>query len=174
MTLEGRDLGCGTRSLTRHDGIASTYRPLTTCRGSFITRLTPQTADAVSVVSLCSTLLCLPGRHAFQRQLFPAVFPLGSEVERRISFFTQTLTTSLPEALPVDAMPTFSVLTPHSSKRYEYLPLSGRLLIVSPRSFFPCGKSLWGLASIRASYSSNISSNCTVSSNRTLSRKPRF
>ncbi|KAI0246237.1 1-3-beta-glucan synthase [Lactifluus subvellereus] len=40
-------------------------------------------------------------------------FPPGSEAERRISFFAQSLTTALPEALPVDAMPTFTVLTPH-------------------------------------------------------------
>ena len=44
-------------------------------------------------------------------------FPSGSEAERRISFFAQSLTTALPEALPVDAMPTFTVLTPHYNEK---------------------------------------------------------
>ncbi|KAF9238943.1 glycosyltransferase family 48 protein [Melanogaster broomeanus] len=44
-------------------------------------------------------------------------FPPGSEAERRISFFAQSLTTSLPEPLPVDAMPAFTVLTPHYSEK---------------------------------------------------------
>ena len=47
----------------------------------------------------------------------PEFFPKGSEAERRISFFAQSLTTSIPEPLPVDAMPTFSVLTPHYSEK---------------------------------------------------------
>ncbi|WFC94517.1 1,3-beta-glucan synthase [Malassezia brasiliensis] len=47
----------------------------------------------------------------------PEFFPRGSEAERRISFFAQSLTTSLPEPVPVDAMPTFSVLTPHYSEK---------------------------------------------------------
>ncbi|EPQ51775.1 1,3-beta-glucan synthase [Gloeophyllum trabeum ATCC 11539] len=44
-------------------------------------------------------------------------FPRGSEAERRISFFAQSLTTALPEPVPVDAMPTFTVLTPHYSEK---------------------------------------------------------
>jgi 1,3-beta-glucan synthase len=36
-------------------------------------------------------------------------FPPGSEAERHISFFAQSLTTAVPEPLPVDAMPTFSL-----------------------------------------------------------------
>ncbi|OCB90135.1 glucan synthase [Sanghuangporus baumii] len=44
-------------------------------------------------------------------------FPSGSEAERRISFFSQSLMTNIPEALPVDAMPTFTVLTPHYSEK---------------------------------------------------------
>ncbi|EIN14554.1 1,3-beta-glucan synthase [Punctularia strigosozonata HHB-11173 SS5] len=44
-------------------------------------------------------------------------FPAGSEAERRISFFAQSLTTAVPEPLPVDAMPTFTVLTPHYSEK---------------------------------------------------------
>ena len=50
-------------------------------------------------------------------------FPSGSEAERRISFFAQSLTTSIPEALPVDAMPTFTVLTPHYSEKVGLLIL---------------------------------------------------
>ena len=44
-------------------------------------------------------------------------FPPGSEAERRISFFSQSLMINIPEALPVDAMPTFTVLTPHYSEK---------------------------------------------------------
>ncbi|KIM41511.1 glycosyltransferase family 48 protein [Hebeloma cylindrosporum] len=44
-------------------------------------------------------------------------FPPGSEAERRISFFAQSLTTNIPPPLPVDAMPTFTVLTPHYSEK---------------------------------------------------------
>lgn len=44
-------------------------------------------------------------------------FPPGSEAERRISFFAQSLTTALPDPLPVDAMPTFTVLVPHYSEK---------------------------------------------------------
>ncbi|PWN41792.1 putative 1,3-beta-D-glucan synthase subunit [Ceraceosorus guamensis] len=47
----------------------------------------------------------------------PEFFPKGSEAERRISFFAQSLTTTLPEPLPIDAMPTFTVLTPHYSEK---------------------------------------------------------
>ncbi|KAF7319323.1 Glycosyltransferase family 48 protein [Mycena chlorophos] len=46
-----------------------------------------------------------------------AFFPPGSEAERRISFFAQSLTTDIPQPLPVDAMPTFTVLTPHYSEK---------------------------------------------------------
>ena len=44
-------------------------------------------------------------------------FPVSGEAERRISFFASSLTTALPEALPVDAMPTFTVLVPHYSEK---------------------------------------------------------
>lgn len=44
-------------------------------------------------------------------------FPPGSEAERRIYFFAQSLTIDLPEPLPVDAMPTFTVLTPHYNEK---------------------------------------------------------
>jgi 1,3-beta-glucan synthase len=44
-------------------------------------------------------------------------FPSGGEAERRISFFASSLSTALPEPLPVDAMPTFTVLVPHYSEK---------------------------------------------------------
>ncbi|TRM58686.1 glycosyltransferase family 48 protein [Schizophyllum amplum] len=44
-------------------------------------------------------------------------FPPGGEAERRISFFASSLTTALPEPLPIDAMPTFTVLVPHYSEK---------------------------------------------------------
>lgn len=44
-------------------------------------------------------------------------FPDGGEAERRISFFASSLTTAIPEPLPVDAMPTFTVLVPHYSEK---------------------------------------------------------
>ena len=44
-------------------------------------------------------------------------FPHGSEAMRRISSFGQSLTTHIPEPIPVDAMPTFTVLTPHYSEK---------------------------------------------------------
>jgi len=44
-------------------------------------------------------------------------FPTGGEAERRISFFASSLTTAIPEPLPVDAMPTFTVLVPHYSEK---------------------------------------------------------
>ena len=57
------------------------------------------------------------GDKAFKGQFFPP----GSEAERRISFFAQSLTTTIPEPLPVDAMPTFTVLTPHYSEKVRCL-----------------------------------------------------
>ncbi|CCF56073.1 hypothetical protein KAFR_0A06380 [Kazachstania africana CBS 2517] len=44
-------------------------------------------------------------------------FPRNSEAERRISFFAQSLATPIPEPLPVDNMPTFTVMTPHYAER---------------------------------------------------------
>ncbi|KIY70916.1 glycosyltransferase family 48 protein [Cylindrobasidium torrendii FP15055 ss-10] len=44
-------------------------------------------------------------------------FPKDGEAERRISFFSSSLTTALPEPVPVDAMPTFTVLVPHYSEK---------------------------------------------------------
>ncbi|KAJ6630792.1 glycosyltransferase family 48 protein [Mycena sp. CBHHK59/15] len=46
-----------------------------------------------------------------------AFFPPGGEAERRISFFASSLTTTFPDPLPVDAMPTFTVLVPHYSEK---------------------------------------------------------
>ena len=44
-------------------------------------------------------------------------FPSQSEAERRISFFAQSLSTPIPEPVPVDNMPTFSVLVPHYGEK---------------------------------------------------------
>ncbi|KAI9852541.1 MAG: 1,3-beta-D-glucan synthase [Thelocarpon superellum] len=44
-------------------------------------------------------------------------FPSQSEAERRISFFAQSLSTPIPEPLPVDNMPTFTVLIPHYAEK---------------------------------------------------------
>ena len=44
-------------------------------------------------------------------------FPKDSEAERRISFFAQSLAVPMPEAISIDNMPTFTVLTPHYSER---------------------------------------------------------
>ncbi|GME84860.1 unnamed protein product [Ambrosiozyma monospora] len=44
-------------------------------------------------------------------------FPKDSEAERRISFFAQSLATPIPEPLPVDNMPTFTVFVPHYSEK---------------------------------------------------------
>ncbi|KAL2751950.1 glycosyltransferase family 48 protein [Sodiomyces alcalophilus JCM 7366] len=51
--------------------------------------------------------------HSFNTEFFPA----NSEAERRLSFFAQSLSTPIPEPLPVDNMPTFSVLIPHYSEK---------------------------------------------------------
>ncbi|CUS09659.1 unnamed protein product [Tuber aestivum] len=51
--------------------------------------------------------------HSFKTEFFPS----GSEAERRISFFAQSLSTPIPEPLPVDNMPTFTVLIPHYSEK---------------------------------------------------------
>ncbi|KAF9430092.1 1,3-beta-D-glucan synthase [Podila epigama] len=44
-------------------------------------------------------------------------YPQHSEAERRITFFAQSLSTAIPEPLPVDQMPTFTVLVPHYSEK---------------------------------------------------------
>lgn len=51
--------------------------------------------------------------HSFKTEFFPS----GSEAERRISFFAQSLSTPIPEPLPVDNMPTFTVLIPHYGEK---------------------------------------------------------
>lgn len=51
--------------------------------------------------------------HSFKTEFFPA----HSEAERRISFFAQSLSTPIPEPLPVDNMPTFTVLIPHYGEK---------------------------------------------------------
>ncbi|KKY20183.1 putative glucan synthase [Diplodia seriata] len=51
--------------------------------------------------------------HSFKTEFFPA----ASEAERRISFFAQSLSTPIPEPLPVDNMPTFTVMIPHYGEK---------------------------------------------------------
>lgn len=51
--------------------------------------------------------------HSFKTEFFPT----GSEAERRISFFAQSLSTPIPEPVPVDNMPTFTVLIPHYGEK---------------------------------------------------------
>lgn len=51
--------------------------------------------------------------HSFKTEFFPT----HSEAERRISFFAQSLSTPMPEPLPVDNMPTFTVFIPHYSEK---------------------------------------------------------
>ncbi|EGX51222.1 1,3-beta-D-glucan synthase, variant 2 [Orbilia oligospora] len=51
--------------------------------------------------------------HSFKTEFFPR----QSEAERRISFFAQSLSTPIPEPVPVDNMPTFTVLIPHYSEK---------------------------------------------------------
>ena len=51
--------------------------------------------------------------HSFKQEFFPA----QSEAERRISFFAQSLSTPIPEPLPVDNMPTFTVMIPHYGEK---------------------------------------------------------
>ena len=54
--------------------------------------------------------------HSFKTEFFPS----QSEAERRFSFFAQSLSTPMPEPLPVDNMPTFSVFIPHYSEKILY------------------------------------------------------
>lgn len=51
--------------------------------------------------------------HSFKTEFFPS----QSEAERRISFFAQSLSTPIPEPLPVDNMPSFTVMIPHYSEK---------------------------------------------------------
>ncbi|ORZ11336.1 glucan synthase [Lobosporangium transversale] len=44
-------------------------------------------------------------------------YPHCSEAERRINFFAHSLSTAIPEPLPVEEMPTFTVLVPHYSEK---------------------------------------------------------
>lgn len=51
--------------------------------------------------------------HSFKTEFFPT----QSEAERRLSFFAQSLSTPIPEPVPVDNMPTFTVLIPHYGEK---------------------------------------------------------
>lgn len=44
-------------------------------------------------------------------------FPRNSEARRRISFFAQSLSTPITEPIPVECMPTFTVLIPHYAEK---------------------------------------------------------
>ena len=44
-------------------------------------------------------------------------FPSNSEAKRRISFFAQSLSTPITEPMPVECMPTFTVIIPHYSEK---------------------------------------------------------
>ena len=44
-------------------------------------------------------------------------FPKDGEAERRISYFARSLATAIPESIPVEAMPTFTIFTPHYSEK---------------------------------------------------------
>ncbi len=63
----------------------------------------------------CRTLHAPPfflaqGNQSSAGKFFP---PGGSKAKWHISFFAQSLTTVMPQPLPVDAMPMFTVITPH-------------------------------------------------------------
>ncbi|KAK2600079.1 1,3-beta-D-glucan synthase [Conoideocrella luteorostrata] len=51
--------------------------------------------------------------HSFKAKFLPQ----QSEAERRISFFAQSLSTPIPDSLPVDNMPIFTVLIPHYNEK---------------------------------------------------------
>ncbi|KAL2678354.1 hypothetical protein Neosp_009100 [[Neocosmospora] mangrovei] len=59
------------------------------------------------------TFFVAQGDHWFDSQYFPK----NGEAERRISFFAQSLSTPIPEPMPVDNMPTFTVMIPHYSEK---------------------------------------------------------
>ncbi|ORX87725.1 glucan synthase [Basidiobolus meristosporus CBS 931.73] len=44
-------------------------------------------------------------------------FPSGSEAERRMTFFAQSLSMPMPKPVSVDRMPTFTVFTPHYAEK---------------------------------------------------------
>lgn len=71
-------------------------------------------------------------------------FPPGSEAECRISFISQSLTMEIPQPIPVDAMPMFTVLTPYYSEKVS----CGVLLmftddVISLDSTLPMGDHSW-------------------------------
>ena len=56
-------------------------------------------------------------------------FPSGSEAERRISFFAQSLTTEIPQPIPVYAMPSFTVWLNTQS---DFIQSNGRISSRTP------------------------------------------
>jgi hypothetical protein len=68
-------------------------------------------------------------------------FPPGSEAERRISFFAQSLTTEIPLPIPIDVMPTFTVLTPHYGEKVNSRVLRlDQAKLLSLRLYFHCAR----------------------------------
>jgi 1,3-beta-glucan synthase len=61
----------------------------------------------------CAAFFISQGNCGFKGKLFPS----GSEAAQHILFFVQWLITALLEALPVDVMSLFTVLTPHYSEK---------------------------------------------------------
>lgn len=45
------------------------------------------------------------------------LFPRNSEAQRRLSFFAQSLSTHIHDPIPIECMPTFTVLIPHYSEK---------------------------------------------------------
>ena len=62
-----------------------------------------------------------PSTHLLSPCQLKPISPSGSEAERRISSFAQSLTTEIPRPIPVNAMPTFAVLTPHYCEKVSCL-----------------------------------------------------
>lgn len=63
-------------------------------------------------------------------------FPINSEAKRRISFFAQSLSTPMAEPMPMECMPTFTVLIPHYSEKI-LLTLRELIKDESPKNRMP-------------------------------------
>ena len=101
-------------------------------------------------------------------------FPRGSEAEGMISFFAQSLTTEIPQPIPVDAMPMFTVLTPHYSEKVVHIFLNYSFCIAA-HVFFSrlcswCARLFTRRTTTPAWRCSNTLSNSTWSNGRISSR----
>jgi len=96
--------------------------------------------------------------------------PAGIEAERRISFFVQSLTTEIPQPIPVDAtgMPTFSEKV--SGREPSSVTLSE---LVSFRLYCPYARSFVKKTRILVLRFSNTQSSFTQSNGRISSKTPR-